>query len=95
MSELLGWRDMPIGGVIVESGSSHQYETGGWRTFRPVRDEEKCNDCLRCWILCPESAVVVKDGKIVAYDLNHCKGCGLCAYECPPKIGAVEMELDR
>ena len=94
MSKLPTWREMPIGGVILDAGSSHQYETGGWRTYKPVRVEERCSHCLRCWIMCPDSAVVVADRKIVGYDYEHCKGCGICARECPPKCGAVQMELD-
>ncbi len=86
-----GWKELPIGGVIDEAGSAESYETGSWRTFRPVRDESKCTHCLRCWIFCPDSAIKVKDGKIVEIDLQHCKGCGICAEVCPPKIRAIEM----
>lgn len=95
MSEPLGWKELPIGGIIFEAGSSHSYCTGGWRTYRPVHDPEKCINCLRCWILCPDSAVLVEEGKVVGYDLDHCKGCGICARECPPKVQAITMKLDR
>ena len=95
MSKLLSWKEMPIGGMIVEAGNSEQYDTGSWRTYRPVRDEEKCIHCLRCWILCPDSAIIVKDGKMVGFDYDHCKGCGICARECPPKCHAIEMKLDE
>ena len=95
MSKLLSWKEMPIGGMIVEAGNSEQYDTGSWRTYRPVRDEEKCIHCLRCWILCPDSAIIVKDGKMVGFDYGHCKGCGICARECPPKCHAIEMKLDE
>ena len=86
-----GWKDIPIGGVIVEPGNSDTYETGSWRTYRPVHDKEKCTNCLRCWMLCPDSAIIVKDGKVTGIDYKHCKGCGICASECPDKIKAVEM----
>jgi pyruvate ferredoxin oxidoreductase delta subunit len=95
MTKLLTWKEMPIGGVITEAGSSHGYVTGGWRTYKPVRVEERCNHCLRCWIICPDSAVLVADRKVVGFDYDHCKGCGICAHECPPKNQAVEMQLDR
>jgi pyruvate ferredoxin oxidoreductase delta subunit len=94
MSRLLTWKEMPIGGVIPQAGSSRAYPTGGWRTYRPVRDEAKCVHCLRCWVLCPDSAVLVEDGQVVGYDYDHCKGCGICARECPPKCGAVEMRRE-
>ncbi len=94
MSKLLSWREMPIGGVIFGAGTSRQYKTGGWRTYKPIHDADKCIDCLLCWILCPDSAVRVEDGKVVGFDLEYCKGCGICARECPPKCDAIQMQLD-
>ena len=90
----LNWREMPIGGIITEAGNSDKYETGSWRTFRPVHVPERCIHCLKCWILCPDSAIIVKDGKVVGFDYAHCKGCGICAKECPPKCHAIEMKLE-
>jgi 2-oxoacid:acceptor oxidoreductase delta subunit (pyruvate/2-ketoisovalerate family) len=86
-----GWKDLAIGGRIDQAGCAEEYETGSWRTFRPVRDEDKCTNCLLCWIYCPDSAIKVRDGKIAGYDLDHCKGCGICAEVCPPKIKAITM----
>ena len=86
-----GWQTIPWGGVILEAGNSEQYKTGDWRSFRPIRDEKKCTQCLRCWFLCPDSAVLLKDGKVASFDYNHCKGCGICAHECPPKASAISM----
>ena len=88
------WREVARGGAILEAGCSEDKNTGSWRTYVPVRDMEKCIHCLRCWILCPDSAILVKDGKIVGTDLMHCKGCGICAVECPPKVTAIEMKLE-
>jgi len=42
-----------------------------------------------CWISCPDSAIKVKDGKMIGFDLDYCKGCGICAAQCPVK--AIEM----
>lgn len=88
---LKGWKEIPIGGLIIEAGNSEEYETGSWRSFRPIRDEAKCTHCLLCWVYCPDSSIIVEDGKIVGIDLRHCKGCGICAKECPPKIKAITM----
>ncbi len=88
-----GWREIPIGGLITEAGSSVKFKTGDWRTYRPVLHEEKCIHCMICWVLCPDSSVVVKEGKMVGFDLDYCKGCGICAFECPRQ--AIEMVLER
>ena len=93
-SKLLTWREEPMSGIIEEPGSSVHYETGSWRTFRPVWDSEKCIQCFRCWAYCPDASVLVEDGKVVGIDYAHCKGCGICAKECPPKAGAIEMVLE-
>ena len=95
MSKLLTWKEMPIAGMVVEAGNSDSYKTGGWRTYKPIHDDAKCVHCLRCWILCPDSAIVVKDGKWVAFNYDHCKGCGICARECPTKVQAIKMVLDK
>jgi 2-oxoacid:acceptor oxidoreductase delta subunit (pyruvate/2-ketoisovalerate family) len=90
-----GWRKLPIGGMILEPGNSADYNTGGWRTFRPVHVPEKCTNCLLCWICCPDSAIRVKDGKFLEFDLEHCKGCGICATECPVKGKAIHMVEEK
>ncbi len=94
MSKLLSWKEMPIGGIVFASGNSDDYLTGGWRTFIPVHDREKCISCLRCWVLCPDSSVKVVDGEMAGFDYDHCKGCGICARECPKKVQAIAMKLD-
>jgi MinD superfamily P-loop ATPase len=43
-----------------------------------------------CWVYCPESAIIVKDGRWVAFDYDHCKGCGICGAVCPVKVEAHE-----
>jgi len=75
--------------IIPEPGSSVEYKTGEWRTFKPVVDTEKCTNCLICWIYCPEPAIIRRD-KFVEIDYDYCKGCGICATECPVK--AIRME---
>lgn len=88
-------KDMPLGGVILKAGSADEYSTGGWRKLKPVVDKGKCTNCLICWVMCPDSAVMVEDGKLVGFDLEHCKGCGICAVECPDKVKAIKMEEEE
>jgi pyruvate ferredoxin oxidoreductase delta subunit len=78
-----GWREIPIGGKIVEAGNAREYETGSWRAMRPEVDQEKCINCLQCWVYCPDAAIDVKDGEMVGFHLRFCKGCGICGAICP------------
>jgi len=85
------WKELPKGGLITEAGSSEKYKTGDWRTERPIWDSEKCIQCLICFIYCPDSAIKVENDKVTGVDYDHCKGCGICAEECPPKVKAYKM----
>lgn len=80
------WQKATPGGVVTDAGNSVTYITGTWRTMRPVRDMEQCTQCLICWIMCPDAAVLVEDGKVTGFDYVHCKGCGICAERCPVNI---------
>jgi NADPH-dependent glutamate synthase beta subunit-like oxidoreductase len=49
-----------------------------------------CFECDNCFGVCPDNAVI-KLGPSQGYqfDLDFCKGCGICAKECP--CGAIDM----
>jgi 2-oxoacid:acceptor oxidoreductase delta subunit (pyruvate/2-ketoisovalerate family) len=54
-----------------------------------------CFSCDNCYALCPDDAVI-KLGPLGQYeiDLDYCKGCGICAEECPAgAIGMVPEEI--
>src|SRR3954451_4695069 len=51
-----------------------------------------CFACDNCYGVCPDNAVIKLDpggAYAYAFDLDYCKGCGLCVQECP--CGAIEM----
>ncbi len=61
--------------------------------FAPVVD----HGCLvfivfGCYLLCPDGTVVKDNGKIT-FDMDYCKGCGVCAYECPKD--AIKMVKEQ
>lgn len=80
-----GWKDLPEGDLIIGGGTAKKFKTGDWRSQRPNHIKEKCINCLTCWMYCPDSAVIVEDGKVVGFDYDYCKGCGICASICPVK----------
>ena len=49
-----------------------------------------CFECDNCYGVCPDNAVIkLGPGQRFAINLDYCKGCGLCATECP--CGAIDM----
>ncbi|MCZ7582895.1 MAG: 4Fe-4S binding protein [Deltaproteobacteria bacterium] len=91
-------RELALGAAILTPGSAREYHTGGWRTFYPKTDEALCITCGLCWIFCPDACRVItkRENPIPGvlpdyYDFNpdYCKGCGICAQECP--TGAIRM----
>jgi NADPH-dependent glutamate synthase beta subunit-like oxidoreductase len=49
-----------------------------------------CFECDNCYGICPDNAVnKLGPGKRFEFNYDFCKGCGLCAAECP--CGAIEM----
>jgi NADPH-dependent glutamate synthase beta subunit-like oxidoreductase len=51
-----------------------------------------CFACDNCYGVCPDNAVIKLEpagAYAYAFDLDYCKGCGLCMQECP--CGAIEM----
>jgi 2-oxoacid:acceptor oxidoreductase delta subunit (pyruvate/2-ketoisovalerate family) len=55
-----------------------------------------CNQCDNCRLFCPDLAVVREEsyqGRRINYD--YCKGCGICAQECPRNVVSLEEERGR
>ncbi len=62
----------------------------GFPQKKAVREAERCfgcgtcSLCENCYNFCPDSTVLMKDGdETFEIDYEFCKGCGLCAHECP------------
>jgi 2-oxoacid:acceptor oxidoreductase delta subunit (pyruvate/2-ketoisovalerate family) len=92
MSKEKGWKEISMAGITPRS--SINFMTGDWKTYMPVRDLEKCTVCLTCVMFCPDGAIRYRPEKgKIEFDLNFCKGCGICANECPTK--AIKMIIEE
>ena len=83
-----------------QPGPGDAGQTGSWRVECPVIDTSKClpvktgkESCFTCWLFCPDGVISRTIPPVI--DLTYCKGCGICAEECPAH--AIEMipEADR
>jgi Pyruvate/2-oxoacid:ferredoxin oxidoreductase delta subunit len=80
---------------LAAEAEAKQEET--WNQERALREVERClscgtcNLCLQCVSFCPDASIKLDEDKAaVTIDLDHCKGCGICAYEC--LRGVITME---
>jgi Pyruvate/2-oxoacid:ferredoxin oxidoreductase delta subunit len=49
-----------------------------------------CFECDNCFGICPDNAIVkLGPGRRFEVNLDFCKGCSMCATECP--CGAIQM----
>ncbi len=87
----LSWKQLPDGDVL-QAGTSKNFKTGNWRNIKPLHLPEKCIHCLICWVYCPDNAIKTQDGRFVGFDYDYCKGCGICAHECPKSAIVMESE---
>jgi 2-oxoacid:acceptor oxidoreductase delta subunit (pyruvate/2-ketoisovalerate family) len=79
--------------VVFEAGNSAELRMSSWRSMKPVIERYQCTNCLICWIYCPEPAIYRDADGLVQIDYEHCKGCGICAEECPRK--AIKMVVEH
>jgi len=56
-----------------------------------------CGDCFKCdncWVFCPDMAVIrLNGGQGYRFEYPYCKGCGICAQECP--CNSIDMIPDE
>ncbi len=88
---LCAWEKLELGTAITEAGNAAQLKTGDWKTLHPVTDQEKCIKCGMCQVYCPEFCIHEDSEGFYPADLYYCKGCGICANECPKKAISMTM----
>jgi len=89
------WQEISPGGVIYNSGTASEFNTGDWRNERPLWSKEKCKQCMLCFPVCPDSSIIVEQGEMCGIDYQHCKGCAVCADACPFDAIAMQKELSK
>lgn len=80
-----------------EPGQGDAGKTGSWRILRPIIDLKTCipartqkNACFVCWVICPDGVISKTIPPTVDY--VYCKGCAICAEECPTNAICMKEE---
>lgn len=70
-----------LGPVAIAFNSTN---TGSWRILRPEYNHWECFKCGTCQWYCPVDAITVNksEERYIEFDLDYCKGCGICARVC-------------
>jgi pyruvate ferredoxin oxidoreductase delta subunit len=89
IKEKWGTSKLPIGGVVPYH-TAHAYKTGDWSAFKAVIDKDKCISCMNCYYYCPDAAIAMDENLKAECNNKYCKGCGICAKNCPSD--AIEMK---
>jgi formate dehydrogenase beta subunit len=84
----------------VAERSAETEVTGALSQIEAVDEGERCLSCGNCmhcdncWTLCPDVAVLKTRNSDPGYvfDYDYCKGCGLCAHECPTAYIVMQDE---
>jgi pyruvate ferredoxin oxidoreductase delta subunit len=88
----LTWKDLEIGAIVTEPGTTREYRTGDWRSQRPTYDFTKCIKCGVCQLFCPEGCIKQNADGFFEANLYWCKGCGICSKECPTVVISMVEE---
>ena len=88
------WKELTLGIAILEPGNAAQLKTGDWRSAHPITDTSLCIKCGQCYLFCPDATYSKTEEGYYMQDYYYCKGCGICARECPAKAIKMVQEGD-
>ncbi len=89
---------LPLGlqleaGAVMEPDTAHEHlHKGEWRATRlPHFLKDYCIACARCFVHCPDNAIIhamfdktTKDSTgVLGIDYERCTACGICSSVCP------------
>ena len=98
----LGYRNAPIGGLIINPGNTVLKDLSASRQgYIPLFHKDKCTNCGECDMVCPDYCFqweedTLKSGKktvtLQGINYQYCKGCLKCVEIC--KHGALTEGLE-
>jgi len=89
--KLVSWKEINHGSHVFEAGNAKEFKTGDWRSDKPVFIAKNCTNCMLCFPVCPDSAILLnEEGAVRGFDFDFCKGCMCCQEVCNFK--AIEKE---
>lgn len=80
------------GAIMEPDTAAERLKKGEWRANRqPKFEKEFCIACARCFVHCPDNAIMhamfdktAKDSTgVLGIDYDRCTACGICASVCP------------
>lgn len=83
--------------LALQAGREAGLKDGHFSSTRAREEAERCfscgrcNHCGQCLLFCPDVSIRMDENKqMPVVDLDHCKGCGICAHTCSRR--AIVME---
>ncbi|MBW2308895.1 MAG: 2-oxoacid:acceptor oxidoreductase family protein [Deltaproteobacteria bacterium] len=100
---LLGYRNAPIGGIIINPGNTGSKDLSASRQgLYPLYHRDRCIDCGLCTMTCPDYVFQWEKGMdkrgrpamvLRGPNYQYCKGCMKCVEICP--VDALTLECER
>lgn len=91
---IMSWKELNFGIAITKPGNASELKTGDWRSMKPITNLEACTKCGQCYLFCPDMVYSKNEEGYYIQNYYYCKGCGICAKECPAEAIKMVQEGD-